>query len=341
MTTENQLDALVAGQNQPSLFDLRTVEKKTDREIVPMNERFVAPPFTVLDTRQGYWQDRKRAWIALGIESELGRDENARAYDRDLMKGEFIVGAGKTDAEISAPGTSIFDPVLCELAYRWFSPEGGTVLDPFAGGSVRGIVAATLGRSYTGIDLSADQLEANRTQAEKIIPGAELEWIHGDSADISSLAGNGAYYDFILSCPPYGDLEVYSDDPRDLSNMNYDKFREAYQEIIGATCMLLKPNRFACFVVTEIRGKDGIYTGLVHDTVKGFEQAGLKYYNEAVLLTAIGSLPLRTGKQFSAGRKLGRAHQNILVFVKGDPKKASEACGPIEVNLKMARGEWP
>lgn len=38
-----------------------------------LTERFIVPPFTVLDTRQGYWQDRKRAWIALGIKSELGR----------------------------------------------------------------------------------------------------------------------------------------------------------------------------------------------------------------------------------------------------------------------------
>ena len=28
--------------------------------------------------------------------------------------------------------------------------------------------------------------------------------------------------------------------------------------------------------------------------------------------------------------KLGRTHQNVLVFVKGDPKRATEACGPVE-----------
>ncbi len=39
-------------------------------------ERFIVPPFSVLDARQGYWQDRKRAWLALGIESELGRGDD-------------------------------------------------------------------------------------------------------------------------------------------------------------------------------------------------------------------------------------------------------------------------
>jgi hypothetical protein len=48
-------------------------------------------------------------------------------------------------------GASIFDPVLCELLYKWFCTNGGSVLDPFAGGSVRGVVGI-LGYPY-GIDL--------------------------------------------------------------------------------------------------------------------------------------------------------------------------------------------
>jgi hypothetical protein len=40
-------------------------------------DRFIVPPFSVLDARQGYWQERKRQWIALGIQSELGRGEGS------------------------------------------------------------------------------------------------------------------------------------------------------------------------------------------------------------------------------------------------------------------------
>jgi hypothetical protein len=36
-------------------------------------ERFGVPPFSVLNAREGWWQERKAAWIALGIRSELGR----------------------------------------------------------------------------------------------------------------------------------------------------------------------------------------------------------------------------------------------------------------------------
>jgi len=38
-----------------------------------LSEKFLIPPFTVLNAREGWWQSRKREWLALGIQSELGR----------------------------------------------------------------------------------------------------------------------------------------------------------------------------------------------------------------------------------------------------------------------------
>ena len=145
--------------------------------------------------------------------------------------------------EVASTGTSIFDPVLCEIAYRWFCPPGGAVLDPFAGGSVRGIVASKLGRPYIGIDLRAEQIDANRAQAEHICGDPMPEWVCGDSREvIPALAESGIapQFDFVFSCPPYADLEVYSDDPRDLSTLDYDEFRAAYANIIAGACALLK-----------------------------------------------------------------------------------------------------
>src|SRR6185312_2502284 len=122
----------------------------------------------------------------------MPRKADARTFGQDLMRGEHVVGGAQhskqtassdglaigittgayqhagEDAPPSATGTSIFDPVLCEIAYRWFCPPGGLVLDPFAGGSVRGIVAAKLGRRYLGVDLRPEQIEANRAQWAEI-----------------------------------------------------------------------------------------------------------------------------------------------------------------------------
>jgi DNA modification methylase len=245
---------------------------------------------------------------------------------------------GMTDEEIieqyvsglTTSGTSIFDPVLCEIVYRWFCPTGGKVLDPFAGGSVRGIVAEYLGRNYTGIDLSGRQLEANRVQADSI--GVLPVWIEGDSRNVATLAPGE--YDLVFSCPPYADLEIYSDDERDISTMEYGDFLEAYREIISESISMLKDNRFACFVVGDVRDKNGFYRCFVSDTIQAFIDAGMMLYNEAILVTAVGSLPIRIGKQFQGYRKLGKTHQNVLVFYKGDPKMirlfGDVECGEIE-----------
>lgn len=282
----------------------------------PVAERFTLPPFTVLDARMGEWQDRKRAWATMGITGEIGR--SAKSYkDHDWMVK--INGV----APAAGDGVSIFDPVVCELAYRWFSPAGGQVVDPFAGGSVRGIIAGALGRKYWGCDLRAEQIEANEAQADEIIPTVRPVWVCGDSMETLDDAPDA---DFVFSCPPYGDLEQYSDDPRDLSAMEWHTFVAAYKRIILRAVARLKPDSFACFVVGDFRDNKGFYRNFVSETIDGFEQAGARLYNEAILATSVGSAAMRVTKQFEVSRKMAKTHQNVLVFCKGDPRKATAKC---------------
>jgi len=280
-------------------------------------QRFGFPPFTVLDAKQGEWQERKRAWLAVGLKSEVGRGDNL-AFN--ISMGGYEVGQNSQHAN---DGTSIFDPVLCELAYRWFCPPEGQVVDPFAGGSVRGIVAAQLGLDYWGCDLRAEQIEANRAQAETICDGIKPVWVCGDSMDTLAHA---PVADFVFSCPPYGDLEVYSDDPADLSRMEWHAFVAAYKRIILRAVGRLKDDRFACFVVGDFRDNRGFYRDFVSTTIRAFEECGARLYNEAILATPIGSACMRVTKQFDVSRKMAKTHQNVLVFCKGDPRIAAKAC---------------
>jgi hypothetical protein len=323
-----------------------------EQTVLKLKERFILPPFTVLDARQGPWQNRKRDWIRLGLRSEEGRDARMLAKsvgDEWLVDPEtgeeYLKGAepGTVNQKILAVsnGQSIFDPVLCQLMYQWYCPAGGMILDPYAGGSVRGLVAAHLGREYHGIDLSARQIDANTEQADDWAEKGLFDlvvtptWYHGDSwktlADSGHLLGGDmpdGPYDFIFSCPPYHDLEVYSDDPDDLSNMPWSEFARRYKQTIEGAVERLADDRFAAFVVGEIRESPGpgYYRNLIGLTVDAFEAGGAAYYNEVILVTSVGTLPLRTAKQFMVSRKMGRTHQTILVFVKGDPRRAAEAC---------------
>lgn len=279
--------------------------------------KFVVPPFSILDTMQDYWLRRRRAWISLGIKSEIGRkDDLLGAGLKALCQNHNYTRGGQK----VLTGTSIFDPTLCEIIYRWFCPPQATVLDPFAGGSVRGIVAAYLGHRYTGFDLSQEQIDSNNEQAEKIVPNNKPEWICADSSTMDAVLRDDEMFDCVVSCPPYHNLEVYSDRPEDLSNMNYQDFLHAYGNIISKAVRRLRDNRFAVFVVSEIRGKDGFYKSFVPETIQAFEKAGAGYYNEMILVNSAGTLPVRCNNMFK-NRKIGRMHQNVLVFLKGDPQQ--------------------
>jgi hypothetical protein len=284
-----------------------------------VSDKFIVPPFSVLNARNGFWQKRKRMWRSLGIDAELGRSGKLSGFSSPVDALSKIDGVKRNTA-----GTSIFDPVLCELMYSWFCPAGGQVLDPFAGGAVRGVVASMLGLSYWGCDLRPEQTEANQKQGADIVPDNKPTWITGDALDAVPSAPQA---DFVFSCPPYGDLERYSDDPADLSTMDYHAFVAAYKRIIMRACERLKANRFACFVVGDFRNpRTGLYRGFVADTERAFIEQGLGLYNDMVLITAVGAGGMCLDRQFSAGRKAVKTHQNVLVFVKGDPRRAADAC---------------
>ena len=57
----------------------------------PVADKFVFPPFSVLDAKQGAWKDRKRAWASTGIKGEVGRD--AKTYNTtDWIKKNGLSG---------------------------------------------------------------------------------------------------------------------------------------------------------------------------------------------------------------------------------------------------------
>lgn len=288
----------------------------------PLATKFEWPPFSVLSARDGEWRERKRAWLSLGIQSEIGRENTTggSSWRARANRNESTQNPVWQQAIVSVGVDSIFDPVLSELCMRWFCPPNGNIVDPFCGGSVRGIVAGLLGFKYSGIDLRQEQIDANCEQREQICPDADIHWHCGDSLTRIAYMPE---CDFIFTCPPYGDLERYSDDPSDLSTMDYGDFILAYRRIIDRCSSLLRDNRLACFVVGDFRDrKTGMYRGFVADTIKAFRDVGMQLYNDAILVTAVGSLPVRVSAQFESSRKLGKTHQNVLVFAKGDPREA-------------------
>lgn len=286
---------------------------------VPLVDQFVVPPFSVLDARKGYWTTRKREWRAWGVRPEEGRD-NLGTTPVTCNASEGVVDYMSNRGPKA--GGSTFDPVLAEVVMRWFCPTGGHVLDPFGGESTKGLVAGALGLDYTGVELRPEQVEANESQAADL--GVDPSWVVGDSAQLDQLLPEGQLYDLAFTSPPYYDLEIYQGGDQDGSGLaTYGDFMDWLLGILRAAARRLRDQRFLVLKLGDVRDKPGAYRGLVADTVVGL-RGDLALYNHAILVTPGGSLPVRAGPAFRSSRKLGKTHQDVLVFWKGDPRQVGE-----------------
>jgi len=362
----DDLDDLVGtGYDLDDLDELRADLEEIAEEIEPekeeggsLEEQFGTPPFTTLSARGGAWQARKRAWAASGIESVAGRQEELVSGAPNYLYTNFMdvkeiaeKAAGKklTNQEIldsefaeklvEVGGTSTFDAALCEILYRWFSREGDEITDPWAGGSVRGIVASAMGRHYTGHELRQEQVDENRAQVEESRGNydgwaGDPTYVLGDSRKTLAARTAGSA-DMVIGCPPYYDLEVYSDLADDLSTMSPKEFDASMVKTMREVARVLRQDRFAVFIVGNVRNKKGELLSMHRCMLNAAEAAGLTYTQDAILLTQVGTAALRSPRQFKQTRVLARTHQEILVFVKGDRKKAAKRLGDVDVSIDL------
>lgn len=285
--------------------------------------RFTVPPFSVLDARQGYWQDRKKAWLEkTGNLSET----------RDGEFGKFSGGGSNLTDTING-GTSNFDPVLAEVMYKWFCPPAGHILDPFGGEQTKGVVAGELGYKYTACEIREEQCALNRKKTSMY---NNVRYICGDSNQIGQHIKERGF-DMLLTSPPYYDLEVYSKE--DMSALGtYEEFMAQYKNIFRQCYEMLADDTFAVVKVGEIRDKaTGVYRSFVPGTIEALTDIGFNYYNELVLVTAVGTAPIRANRSMN-NRKVVKLHQNVLVFYKGDPKNISMKFPQLEFDEVMQDG---
>lgn len=312
-------------------------------------DRFVVPPFSILDTRKGYWQDRKKRWY--DIIGDMGESRNdtlvtsleikykdlyqrTREHRKELgisFKEYIDRYVPKEDLEheqskIVAQGVSILDPVMAEIVCRWFGIPGGKAFDCFAGDSVFGFVSSYLGNDFTGVELRPEQAELNNERVAEMT----ARYICDDGQNVARHLEPESQ-DLLFSCPPYFDLEVYSDLPNDASNQgSYEEFLLILKNAFTGAVSCLKENRFAAVCIGDVRDKKtGFYRDLCGDIKRIFKDAGMLLYNEIILIEQTASTALRAAR-YMENRKVAKTHQHILIFFKGNPKRIKTEFPKIE-----------
>ena len=274
-------------------------------------ETFLVAPISTLNSREGKWQERKRAWV-----KTLGMDLGATRENKLGFSSLLTSAYGK----IGMANVSIFDCVLAELMYKWFTPTSGEVkaFDPFAGDTCKGGVFAYLGADFTGIELRQEQVEQNRKDLAGKPWESRCKYIQ-DSGENCAQHFAPESQDFMFSCPPYFDLEKYSDDPQDASNQSdYEGFRVILEKAFLGAAQALKKNRFAVVVMSNVRNHgNGGYYDICGDICRIMEKGGMVLYNEFILINSVGTGGIRARGNMKS-RKNVRCHQEVLVFYKGD-----------------------
>ena len=233
----------------------------------------------------------------VGDESQCRKSLNANmAYRRNGVNG------GKP---------SVFNPHLSQMILAAYCDYNSNIYDPFAGGGTRGYIASKMKHKYFGVELRKEEVD----RISRMFPkwGIKFDIKIGDSV---TYVPKKEKYDFSFTCPPYYNLEQYSDLSNDLSNYDsYDTFLKGIKKVLANTYNSLKPNSFCIWVVGNFRDKKGEMVHFNGDVVKLAKETGFTFWDEIIWNGASSVALTRCGK-FIHNRKAVRTHEYILIFRK-------------------------
>jgi hypothetical protein len=228
--------------------------------------------------------------------------------------------AKETGGEETQGVSSVFSPKTASLLLRMYAPKEGVCFDPFAGGGTRAIMAAKHGLDYVGLELRPEGVKETiaRCQANDVIDKVRI--YQGDAQLCTAIPDNSA--DFIITCPPYWNLEQYEGGENDLSMApTYEAFLEMYRHVIFHTFRILKPGAVSCWVVGLCRDKDKQLVPIHHDTARLHKVFGFWMKEEIILYRKGGAALTRVGTFHKGNHLLLRVHEYAQIYVKPKGKK--------------------
>lgn len=182
----------------------------------------------------------------------------------------------KTDEERKLKHPAIFTvKLVSKLIDTFCKPNGGVILDPFAGSGTALIAGLLKEKEVIGFDLSSKfkDLFINRiTNLYKFNPhGLEKKYIVENSKNISKIVEKNSV-DLCITSPPYWDIlnrkrtadsktnVNYSDKNEDIGNIkDYNDFLTALKKISNEVYKVLKPKGYFIMNVMDLRKQSNFY----------------------------------------------------------------------------------
>lgn len=234
----------------------------------------------------------------------------------------------KEEAGLGHP--AMFPSDLAQRLIKCFTnEEGRLIFDPFVGVGSTLVAAKTLGKDAVGIEISPEFAALAESQAEQTIPykGKSEVKIHvADSRELYKyIAPNSV--DMVITSPPYWDILLekrtadskeqrdYGDSEADLGKIrDYEKFLLELRKIFAQVYDVMKPKRYCCVIVMDLRKKNRLYPYHIQVT-QLMEDIGF-IFDDMIIWDR--------GQEYNNLRPLGyptvfrinRIHEFILIFQK-------------------------
>ena len=217
---------------------------------------------------------------------------------------------------------SIFNPAVAAWILNLYAPTGPDVIcyDPFAGGGTRAVMAAKHGMKYLGVEIRQAEVDAVEERCKALgvstSAGGQVCLLCGDSRTATKSL-EGGFADFLLTCPPYYDLETYNGGPQDLSMApTYADFVAGLADVVNESARVLRPGAFSCWVVGLHRDDEGEILPMHHDLARLHKAAGFRFKEEVILAQRNNGAIQRVGQFEKGDRRLVRIHEYLLVWVR-------------------------
>jgi len=255
------------------------------------------------------WSKSKNIELT-GREYQQHKDKVIERYG-DKSYGLSGVGARHGDL-------SRFPQDLGTFLVNFYCKDNGFVVDPFAGHNSRAEFVWRSHRNYIGFDISHKFIELNNKVKEllykenTIIKNEHtIEFIEHDSRYmLEKVSENIA--DFIITSPPFYDIEDYGPEAQQLSNCKtYTEFMYGLEHVFSNCYKILKDECFIAIECNDFR-KNGIFYLYHSDTISRLQRIGFTIHD--IIVVDYGAGFLRSfASEMEQYKIVSKEHSYIIV----------------------------